>query len=915
MQTQSSLGTSPATTPTEESRLKFYAMEGPAVLDALDTDTAGLTTQQAGQRQAKWGRNVLDAKKRKPALLRFLAHFDDVLIYILLGAAGLKAIIGDWVDFTVIIVAAVVIALVGFIQEGQAENALEGIRKMLSLEAKVLRNGSWVNLPSEDLVPGDIIRVKAGDRVPADVRILESSNLRVDEAALTGESEPSQKDSREVGEDAGVGDRSSMLFSSTIISGGAATGVVTATGMVTEIGRITAMVDAVEDMDTPLSRKLAKLSTQIAAAIGFIVVLMIVVGRVFHGMDIDQLVSASIGFAVAAVPEGLPALVTITLALGVKQMAANNAITRKMTAVETLGSVTTICSDKTGTLTQNEMMVREVATRDRLGAVTGNGYDPTGTLSVNGSVFDANTHTDVEALIRAGALASNAEIEFKTDEWKLVGAPTEGALTVLAQKAGVAHHGDRKAEIPFDSQHKFSASLDQGTEGELVLNVLGAPDRIMARATTELDSNGELQPLDEEAWDKKIAELSSHGLRVLAAATKGAAKIDVETLGLSDVSDLTFLGVYGIVDPPRPEAVQAIAEAHQAGINVKMITGDHAGTAVAIAQELGIAEEGKTPDELALTGADLEAMTQDALRQKVGSVNVFARTSPEHKIRIVRALQSRGEVVAMTGDGVNDAPSITRANVGIAMGIKGTEATKDAADIVLADDNFATIEKAVEEGRRIFDNIRKSLVFLLPTNGAQSLVILVAVLFGMSMPLSPVQILWVNLITAVTLSLPLAAEPAESGIMDREPRSQDEGILPRPYLVLITIASLLIGGMTLGVFMYETADGATNAQAQTAAVTMLALAQMAFLFSTRFLNSSAATWRVLVGNKMIWFAVGAMLALQLVFIYSPFMHTWFGSAPLTREAWLLVVGLAVVTFVIVEGVKAVMRRATSLRVA
>ena len=888
--------------------VRYYSLTTDQVLVELDSTQDGLTQSAAHERLKQYGPNALETKKRKPAILRFLAHFDDILIYILLGSAGLKAIIGDWVDFTVILVAAVAIALTGFIQEGQAENALEGIKKMLSLEAEVLRDGAWVNVPAEDLVPGDIVRLAAGDRAPADLRILESTNLRVDEAALTGESEPSEKDSRPVGSDAGVGDRSSMIFSSTIVSSGNVVGVVTATGMNTEIGRITKMVDDVEEMDTPLSRKLAKLGKYIAIGIGIIAVVMVLIGRIVHHMDIDELISAAIGFAVAAVPEGLPALVTITMALGVKQMASRNAITRKMASVETLGAVTTICSDKTGTLTQNEMTVREGTTRDQAFQVSGEGYSPDGQIMFDGKEIEVSRTPGLTALIEAGTLASNAEITKSNGEWTLVGAPTEGALTVLAQKAGIPNQTKRLAEVPFDSEHKFSASLDEMPNGRLVIHVYGAPDRILARSTQETDDQGITYSLDEDAWEARNAELSSHGLRVLGAASKDGRGIDPETFSIDDLRGLTFLGLFGIVDPPRPEAVQAIKEAHDAGICVKMITGDHAGTAVAIAQELGIAPDGDDPQALAITGSEIEAMSQDELRQRVHDVNVFARTSPEHKIRIVRALQSRGEIVAMTGDGVNDAPSITRADVGVAMGIKGTEATKEAADIVLADDNFATIEKAVEEGRRIFDNIRKSLVFLLPTNGAQSLVILVAVVFGISMPLSPVQVLWINLVTAITLSLPLAAEPAEPGIMQRKPRDVNESILPRAQIRLIALTSLLIGGLSLGVFLYGQSHGLTHAQAQTTAVTMLAFAQLAFLFSSRFLNTSALTRQVLVGNRLIWMAAGALVVLQMIFIYTPFMNSWFGSAPIGWRSWLLVLVLAFLTFLFVEAVKAISRK-------
>lgn len=896
----------PTPTSTRTGSPPYYAMPTEEVLAALDTTAGGLSSSEADDRLQRYGSNELTAAKRKSPLMRFLSQFDDILIYILLASAGLKAIIGDWVDFTVILVAAVAIALVGFIQEGQAEDALNSLRKMLSLEAQALRNGAWVNVPAETLVPGDIVRLTSGDRAPADVRIIEATNLRVDEAALTGESEPAEKSPQPVGKDAGVGDRESMVFSSTIVTSGNAIGVITATGMETEIGRITKMVDEVEDMDTPLTRKLESLSKNLAIGIGVMVVIMLLIGRFVHQMDGAELISAAIGFAVAAVPEGLPALVTITLALGVREMAQYNAICRKMASVETLGAVTTICSDKTGTLTQNEMTTRVGASRDVTFEVTGTGYKPEGDILVDGEVADMDANPCLRDLILTGALCSDAEIEEENGVWRVVGQPTEGAVEILARKAGLDEVGQRVGQVPFDSEHKFSASLDDMPDGTLMLHVLGAPDRLLDRSTFEAAADGTREPIDRQAWEKRMEALSNQGLRVLAAAQRESADLDPATVGVDDVEDLTFLGLFGIVDPPRPEVTDAIAEAHSAGINVKMITGDHAGTALAIARELGIVSD--TEEARALTGAELEAMSQDELRRQVQDVNVYARTSPEHKIRIVRALQSQEEIVAMTGDGVNDAPSITRANVGVAMGIKGTEATKEAADIVLADDNFATIEKAVEEGRRIFDNIRKSLVFLLPTNGAQSLVILVAVLFGWTLPLSPVQILWINLITAVTLSLPLASEPAEPGIMLRKPRDVNESILPQRYIALIVVASLVIGGLALWMFMYQSGHDLSHAQAQTTAVTMLALAQMAFLFNCRYLGSSSLTWRVFRGNRMVLIASGVMIVLQLIFVYAPFMHTWFGSAPITLYSWVQIIVAALGCFLLFELVKRFVNR-------
>ncbi len=885
-----------------------YAEPPSAVLDRLGSSPDGLSTGEAAVRLDTVGPNRLPAPPRAHPLVRFLQHFDDVLIYILLAAAVLKAFLGDWVDFTVILVVAVVNAVVGYLQEGQAERALDGIRTMLSLSATVRRDGQWADVDSETLVPGDVVRVRSGDKVPADVRLVEATNLQVDESALTGESVPASKDVGAVGTDAGVGDRSSMLFSGTIVAVGTGLGVVTATGAGTEIGRIQSLIADVDHLETPLKRQLARLGTLLSRGILVMAFAMLVIGRVIHDFALPDLVSAAIGFAVAAVPEGLPALVTITLALGVQQMARRHAITRKLPAVEALGSVTTICSDKTGTLTKNEMTARTVVTAEHTYDVEGLGYEPTGAVTLGGSPAPPADHDDLHALVRAAALCNDARVVADdAGRWGVVGQPTEGALATLALKADVYVEGARRvAVVPFESANKFSATLDHLGDGTLRVHVVGAPDRLLDRASTQRGPDGSPVPLDVASWEQAVDRLGGQGLRVLAAAER-PAPAGTSSLDLDDLdTGLTFLGLVGIVDPPRPEAVEAIADCHRAGIAVKMITGDHAGTAVAIARELGIVRPGEEVE--VLTGAELEAMSQEDLRTRVRDVDVYARTSPEHKIRIVRALQSHREVVAMTGDGVNDAPALTRADIGIAMGIKGTEATKEAAEIVLADDNFATIERAVEEGRRIYDNIRKSVVFLLPTNGAQSLVILVAVLFGLSLPLTPVQILWVNLVTAVTLSLALAYEPAEEGIMDRPPRSPRESVLSRPSLVLVVWASLLIGGATLGVYLVEKQLGAGDGVAQTSAVTMLALGQMAFLFSCRFLGGSSLTRRVLTGNPVVWIAVGALLVLQLVFTYAPFMHSWFDSAPIGLRDWGLTLLVAVGVFVLAEVGKVVARR-------
>ncbi|WP_298458162.1 HAD-IC family P-type ATPase [uncultured Cellulomonas sp.] len=890
-----------------------WSLRGEEVLRAVVGSPEGLTGRDAEARLARDGRNELPAPPQPSVLKRLLSQYADVLIYILIAAAVLKAITRDWVDFTVIVVVIVATGLIGFIQEGRAASALAGLRRMQSSNAQIRRDGDWVVVDAVTLVVGDVVRVRSGDRVPADVRVLTSAELQVDESALTGESVPAEKSADVVDADAGVGDRASMLFSGTIVTAGTGEAVVVATGRDTEIGRISALVTEQEAIDTPLARQLAHLGTQLSVLIGVLAVVMLLVGRFVHGLGVDELISAAIGFAVAAVPEGLPALVTITLALGVQQMARRNAITRKMEAVETLGSTTTICSDKTGTLTQNEMTARTVVTVAGSYTVEGAGYDPVGrVVTADGATARLDAHPDLAAFVRAAALCNDAQVEQTDDGWRVVGQPTEGALVVLAAKAGAASGGGtRVGAVPFESAHKFAATLDDLPDGTgpggatRVVHVVGAPGRLLDRAATEQGADGGLVPLDRVAWEARIDALSGQGLRVLAAAVRPADGADDITLGDLD-RGLTFLGVVGIVDPPRPEATAAITEAHAAGIRVKMITGDHPGTATAIARELGLVPS--QGEVRALTGSQLQAMDDDALREVVRDVDVYARTSPEHKLRIVRALQWHGEVVAMTGDGVNDAPSITRADVGIAMGIKGTEATKEAADVVLADDNFATIERAVEEGRRIYDNIRKAVVFLLPTNGAQSLVILTAVLTGMTLPLTPVQILWINLITALTLSLTLAGEPAEPGIMQRRPRSSTEQVLSGRAIAVILIASLVIGGATLLVFLLERDRTGDDAVAQTSAVMMLALGQLAYLLNCRLLNGSAFTVRVLTGNRSLWISAGALIALQLVFTYAPFMNRWFDSAPIGLHSWTLTAALAVVIFLVMEAAKAAVRR-------
>jgi magnesium-transporting ATPase (P-type) len=887
-----------------------HALKSEEVLNELRSQRDGLSGAEAAERLKAAGPNRLPAPPKEGPVKRFFKHFNDILIYILLVAGVAKAFLGEWVDACVIVAVAVINAVVGFIQEGKAEEALEGIRKMLSLRAHTRREGQWIELDAADLVPGDVVRLRSGDRVPADVRLLEATNLRVEESALTGESVPSDKKAEPVDANAGIGDRRSMAYSGTLVAAGTGLGVVTATGAGTELGRISRMMAEVEGLATPLTRQMAAFGKVLSFIIIGMAAVMFLIGWLLYGFGLDQLFSAAIGFAVAAIPEGLPAIMTITLAIGVQRMVQRNAITRKLTAVETLGSVTTICSDKTGTLTRNEMTVRHLVTRAGQYDVEGIGYSPKGKILRGGQEAPIAANPDLQSLVEVMAVCNDSEIAQEDNQWKVIGEPTEGALRTLGQKTNFDRTNyQRIAVVPFESENKFMATLDRVPGDALRILLKGAPDRLLSRCAQERAANGGTEPLDPAFWEKQIDSLGGQGLRVLAAASREVQE-GKSDLTIADLDkDMVFLGLVGIVDPPRPEAIEAIAACKQAGIRVKMITGDHAGTATAIGREMGITDTTENPK--AVTGAELEAASDDDLRRMVPETDIFARTSPEHKLRLVQALQANNEVVAMTGDGMNDAPALKRADVGIAMGIKGTEATKEAAEIVLADDNFASIERAVEEGRTIYDNLQKAILFILPTNGAQSLVILLAVLLGLDLPLVPVQVLWANMVTAVTLSLALAYEPAEPEVMRRPPRRPGSPILGEYALWRIAFVSVLIGGATITVFRFEEHRGYSIAMAQTMAVNTLVLGQVFYLFNSRFIRESSLRLDLLFTNRVVWIAVAALIVLQLMFVYVPFLNLWFHSAPIPARAWFLPIGIGIFVFLAVEAEKAVVRRLAS----
>lgn len=865
------------------------------VLKGLNSTLDGLATAEALIRQKEFGENALPQAPGPSLFYRFFKHFHDTLIYVLLFAALVTAVLGHWLDTAVILAVVVINAIIGFIQEGKAEQALAGIRQMLSANANVCRDGAWQQLAADALVPGDIVKLRSGDRVPADLRLLETTELRIEEAALTGESMPVSKHTAAVAVDAALGDRSCLAFSGTLVTSGRGLAVVTAIGAATEIGQINTLLSDVQSLETPLTRQMNQFGRYLALAIALLTLLMLAIGLLVHNYPPADVFLAAIGFAVAAIPEGLPAILTITLALGVKQMANRNAITRRLNAVETLGAITVICSDKTGTLTRNEMTVKDVITCQGHYQVNGIGYEPTGDILHQDQPVTLTDHPALQALIEVIAVANDSELQQKNQQWQVHGEPTEGALLCLAEKAGFERERyQRLAVIPFESENKFMASLEQRSDSSKQLLLKGAPDRLLPRCHTQLSAQGEIVPLNQTWWLEQIELLSQQGLRVLAAAGKTT---ELTELGIKELDGLCFYGLIGIIDPPRPEAITAIAACQQAGIKVKMITGDHAGTAKAIGAAMGLAN---TAELVVYTGQQIEQASVSELQQMALAGTIFARTSPEHKLRLVQALQQQGEVVAMTGDGVNDAPALKQADVGVAMGIKGSEASKEAADIVLADDNFSTIAAAVAEGRTIYDNLRKAILFILPTNGAQGLVMLCAVLFGLTLPLTPVQILWVNMVVAVTLALALAFEPAEPGIMRRPPRDAKAALLNGAFLRRITLVSVLIGGCAMLLFNLALNQGFSLDYARTITVTALVVAQAGYLLNSRHLSSFSLHPRLLFTNLYAWLAIGVLALLQVGFVYAPFMQSWFGTSALQLVHWGWALLGALVVMLVIE---------------
>jgi len=886
----------------------WHARSPEAALEGLDATTAGLTGPEAARRLEAYGPNRLPAGRRQTLLQRFLAQFRNLLIYVLLGSAAVSLWLGHPIDAAVILLVVLANAVVGVVQEGRAERALEAIRDMVSPQAAVLRDGRRTRIPVEELVPGDILLLEPGDRIGADARLLRASGLRIDEAILTGESVPVDKTTAAGDEAAPVGDRLCMTFSGTMVVAGQGLGLVTATGRHSELGRISTLLGRVETLTTPLLAQMDRFGRQLTGVILAASALVFGFAILARGYGLDEAFMTVVGIAVAAIPEGLPAVMTITLAIGVQRMARRKAIIRRLPAVETLGSVSIICSDKTGTLTRNEMMVRQVLTPAGAYDVSGNGYSPDGRIAP--SREDLSEEFSAQFLA-ALVLCNDSDVHRAGEDWRVEGDPMEGALLVLAAKAGLAvpelrAARTRLAEIPFDARHRLMATLNGGDDGRPSIFVKGAPERIIDLCTLEDDPQGP-RPLAGEAWHAAAEAMAADGLRVLALAWKPADAPELDFHALE--SGLRLLALVGLLDPPREETMGAIAECGSAGIGVKMITGDHAETASAIARALGI------PHAAAVCrGAEVDAMDGAALAERAGQTAVFARTSPEHKLRIVEALQSRRQIVAMTGDGVNDAPALKRADVGVAMGRKGTETAKEAAQIVLADDNFASIVAAVREGRTVYDNLKKVIAWTLPTNGGEALAIIASLLLGLTLPLSPLQILWINLVTAACLGLTLAFEPTEADVMRRPPRRPSEPILSGFLVWRVAFVSCLVLLFVGGVFAWARDGGRDLETARTLATNTIVVLEIFYLFSIRYLRSTSLTWRGLMGTPAVLIGVGATVALQLLFTYLPWMNLLFASRPLSWLEGAIAIGLGIVFFAILE-IEKLMRRAVRRRQA
>jgi magnesium-transporting ATPase (P-type) len=890
----------------------WHAIAADEVVRQLHSNTqSGLDADEVSRRLERYGRNQLPEGRKRGPFMRLLMQLNNILIYVLIAAGFVKLMVGLWLDAAIIFGVVLLNALLGFIQEGKAEKTLDSIRHMLSAEARTLRGEEVRMVPAEGLVPGDIVLLESGDKIPADLRLVDVKNLRTEEAALTGESVPIDKATDAVSEKATIGDREGMAFSGTLVAAGRATGVVVATGSHTELGRINQMMAAVSALETPLLRQIKKFGYRITGAIAVVSVIVFLFGRWVRHLPFVEVFQAVVSIAVSVIPEGLPALITVTLAIGVQRMAKRNTIIRLLPAVETLGSVSRICSDKTGTLTLMEMMVVSAITAESSYSVTGQGYAPVGEILKAGE--PAGDDPVLNLMGRVAVLCNDAELLQQDGMWRVEGDPTEGALYPFASKMGL----DRQAEqaksprtdaIPFESEHKFMATLHNDAGGREMLLVKGAPEVILEHCDRQ-QTHGGPDPIDRDHFVKAGDRMAGQGERVLALAWMPDPSVKAGTLKPADLpKNLVLLGLIGLLDPPRDEAIEAVRECHGGGIRVTMITGDHKITAAAIAKMLGIGNGKK-----ATTGAEIEEMDTAALQECVRDVDVFARASPEHKLRLVKAIQANHQIVAMTGDGVNDAPALKKADIGVAMGIKGTEVTKEAAGMVLADDNFASITAAIKEGRTVYNNIEKAILFMLPTNVAQGLVIMVAIFLGFTAPITAPQILWVNMVTSVALGLVISFEPHERDVMRRPPRAVHRPIVDGFGLWRVIFVGLGLLALTLWAFFWMKSKDASDELARAAAVNALVIGQIFYLLNSRYRLDSSLSLKAHLGNKYLPLGIGAVVILQLLFTYAPPLQVLFETEAIPLWVWPRLLAGGLIFFLVVETEKFILRMMRSGR--
>ncbi|CAM2060465.1 putative cation-transporting ATPase F [Desulfovibrionales bacterium] len=904
---------------------RWYSLPTAEASKLLDVDpTKGLDHFEAQRRLIHYGKNRLAQAKGTSPIRRFLLQFHQPLVYILLLSGLVSAIFSGPADAMVIFSITIVNACIGFFQDTKAVQAMDALSHSLTIEAKVLRTGTPRRINAELLVPGDVVLLKSGDKIPADLRLIACKNFQVDESLLTGESLPVEKTSIPVPCNAILAERRSMAYAGTMATLGSATGLVTTTASATEIGRIAALTVDAGNLQTPLTHRMTSFSTILLVVIMFLALATFGAG-IYRGQTVAETFMAAVTLAVGAIPEGLPAAMTIILAIGVGRMARRRAVIRKLSAVETLGEATVICSDKTGTLTENQMTVQQVKAGNIAYSISGTGYALLGTFNATDNSLEPAANTALAACMRAGLLCNDAHLVIKNGQPKVYGDSTEAALLIAAAKFGLdqtieSYHFPRLDTIPFESGHQYMATLhdtskdtveskDTNSTTRLVF-LKGAAEVIVERCTMIMDATGKEVPIDRTALHQSIETMANDGLRVIACArgvlTTSTTQITEATLP----SHLVLLGLQGIIDPPRPAAINAVAICRQAGVAVKVITGDHAVTALAIARRIGITEPGTAGPSrptAVLTGTDIADLDDAALSKAVASVAVFARISPEQKLRLVEALQTRGEIVAMTGDGVNDAPALKQADIGVAMGLGGTDAAREAADMVLTNDDFATITAAIEEGRAVLDNLRKFLVWALPTNLGEGLVILLAVFMALPLPMLPAQILWINMTTAGSMGLALAFEPQEPGLMNRPPRRRNDPLLDWPLLMRISLMGLMLLSAAFGMFELGLSQGMTLTEARTAAVNIFAIISTAYLFNCRSLFTTALVHNR-QGNPWALGGAGITLALQLALTYLPWMQRWFHTAPLTTATWLIIAAAAAIAFGLVEAEKALTGR-------